>query len=122
MNETDRSTAIDDKCAVHLHWVTDRLAASVSDECQSTPQPHSRTGDLIDGSLLQTERPVRHSLRVRKARKGKFHAVSKIGNLLGSTHRDRRHVRPGVEESLIVLSHVDHVLTARRSPEVPKKE
>jgi hypothetical protein len=65
---------------------------------------------------------IRNAVRIGQTNERQPVAIAKGGGLFDGSHRDDGDVSAGIEESLVVISHVDHVLAAHRSPEVPDKQ
>lgn len=61
-------------------------------------------------------------MRISETKERQLVSTAERGDFLDRSHRDERDIGVGVEESLVFISHVDHVLATHRSAEVSDEQ
>ena len=113
---------VDDERSMQLQDVADRFSDPSSKGCLESARPHGWASHLQDARARNAICLVRDPLRIGQTNKGQMASIAEGGSLLDRSHRDDGDVAAGVQELLIVVAHVDHVLATHRSAEVPHKQ
>lgn len=122
MRQTKHARSVNYETRLKLPDVADRLADSGTGDALQPGHPNRRPREVLQTSPRDLESPIRRAVRVGQTGKRQPMSSLESRSLLHIAHCHSGDFSTCRCEPLVVVSHCDHVLAAKRSAKVPDKQ